>query len=127
MNGGGQGRIESPTRGFSVAPAFVSYCCVIPLQRVHPWDRICDPLSVRELLYEAGVDQVDVVAEPGAHIVPSPEAWWTAVLGSGYRGTLEQLDDKAREYVRKANLTYIRDSGIRSVQTNVVYAIATKG
>jgi hypothetical protein len=67
-----------------------------------------------------------VVAEAGEHPVPSPEAWWSAVLGSGYRGTLEQLDAVAREHVRARNLDDIRRAGIRSVEANVVYAVATK-
>lgn len=41
-------------------------------------------------------------------------------------GTLEQMDAGARERVRAANLSYMRSSGIRSVEANVVYAIATK-
>jgi hypothetical protein len=67
-----------------------------------------------------------VVAEAGEHPIPTPEAWWAAVLGSGYRGTLEQLDSAARERVRQANLDYIRRSGLRAVEANVVYAIANK-
>jgi hypothetical protein len=67
-----------------------------------------------------------VVAEAGAHPIPSPEAWWSAVLGTGYRGTFEQLDAKAREHVRAASLSYIRDTGLRSVEVNVVYAVTTK-
>ena len=90
------------------------------------WDRISDPPSVRALLHAGGVDHVEAVAEAGTHPVPSPEAWWSAVLGSGYRGTLEQLDASARESVRMANLNFIRESGIRSVEANVVYAVATK-
>jgi ubiquinone/menaquinone biosynthesis C-methylase UbiE len=92
----------------------------------NPWDRVCDPPAVRRLLAEGGVEQAEVVAEAGAHPIPSPEAWWAAVLGTGYRGTLEQLDAGAREHVRRANLDYIRSSGIRSVEVNVVYAVATK-
>jgi ubiquinone/menaquinone biosynthesis C-methylase UbiE len=92
----------------------------------NPWDRICDPPSLSKLLSEAGVEQAEVVAEAGAHPIPTPEAWLAAVLGTGYRGTFEQLDEKAREQVRTANLNYIRESGIRSVEVNVVYAIATK-
>ena len=93
----------------------------------NPWDRISDPLSLRALLREGGVDQAEVAAEAGSHPIPSPEAWWSAVLGSGYRGTVEQLDPHAREEVRVANLSYILQSGIRSVEANVVYAVATKG
>lgn len=92
----------------------------------NPWDRICDPPSLHTLLRDGGVEQAEIVAEAGEHAVQSPEAWWSAVLGSGYRGTLEQLDAAARERVRIANLDYIRRSGVRSVEANVVYAIATK-
>lgn len=67
-----------------------------------------------------------MIPEAGEHPIPSPEAWWAAVLGSGYRGTLDQLDPAARERVRLANLEYIRRSGIRSVEANVVYATAAR-
>jgi ubiquinone/menaquinone biosynthesis C-methylase UbiE len=92
----------------------------------NPWDRICDPEALTAVLREGGVEPAEVVAEPGEHPIPTPEAWWAAVLGSGYRGTLEQLDFAARERVRQANLDYIRRSGIRAVEANVVYAIANK-
>ncbi len=92
----------------------------------NPWDRISDPASVRALLHAGGVTEVETVAEAGTHPIPSPEAWWAAVLGSGYRGTFEKLDAGAREIVRTANLNFIRQSGIRSVEANVVYAVATK-
>ena len=62
----------------------------------------------------------------GAHAIPTPESWWSAVLGTGYRGTFEKLDADARERVRAANLDFIRASGTSSVEANVVYAIATK-
>ncbi len=63
----------------------------------NPWDRICDPPAVDAMLGEAGVEGAEVVAEAGQHPIASPEAWWAAVLGTGYRGTLEQLDAADRE------------------------------
>ena len=92
----------------------------------NPWDRICDPAAVDGMLREAGVEGAEAAAESGQHPIASPEAWWAAVLGTGYRGTLEQLDAAGRERVRAANLGYIRQSGISAVETNVVYAIARK-
>jgi hypothetical protein len=92
----------------------------------NPWDRICDPGSLLELLREAGIEGADAFAEPGQHPVPSPEAWWSAVLGSGYRGTVEQLDGAERARVHAANTNYIRQSGIESVEANVVYSVATR-
>jgi ubiquinone/menaquinone biosynthesis C-methylase UbiE len=92
----------------------------------NPWDRICDPASVQAMLGEGGVVPEEVVAEPGSHVINSPEAWWAIVLGSGYRGTIEQLEPEARESVRRANLKYVQDAGIDAVETNVVYAVARK-
>ncbi len=92
----------------------------------NPWDRICDPASVRAMLREGGVDTEEVVAESGTHAINSPADWWSVVQGSGYRGTIEQLDAEARERVRQANLKYVQDTQLRSVDTNVVYAIARK-
>jgi len=53
----------------------------------NPWDRINEP----EALREGGVEADAVTAENRWHPIHSPEDWWTIVLGSGYRGTVEQL------------------------------------
>jgi hypothetical protein len=75
---------------------------------------------------EGGVEDAEIVAEAGTHPIPTPDAWWSAVLGSGYRGTVDQLAPEARERVRAANAEYIRRAGVREVEANVVYAIAVK-
>jgi SAM-dependent methyltransferase len=90
----------------------------------NPWDRISDPKSVVALFNEAGIDEVAAVAEKAEHPIPSPDAWWSAVLGSGYRGTIDQLDADQREYVRSINSDFIQRNGVRAVEANVVYAIA---
>jgi len=81
---------------------------------------------VISLLREGGVESAQAVAVAGAHPIPSPEAWWSAVLGSGYRGTVDQLDAGAREHVKAQNLSFIWNSDIRSVEANVVYASAAR-
>ena len=92
----------------------------------NPWDRISDPESVRALLREGGIERADVVAEANTHPIPSAAAWWSAVLGSGFRGTVDQLDAAALKHVYEANMSYIQASGISSVETNVIYSIAQK-
>jgi hypothetical protein len=47
-------------------------------------------------------------------------------MGSGYRGTIEQLSMAERAAVREANLTFICDHGIIRLETNALYAVATK-
>jgi hypothetical protein len=76
------------------------------------------------LFAEAGI--ANPAAESGRHSISSPETWWAAVLGSGYRGTVDQLDAAARERVRAVNFEFIRNSGTTSVEANVVYAVAQK-
>jgi len=92
----------------------------------NPWDRIDDPAGLRKILDEAGVASPEIIAENRLHPIKSPEDWWTIVLGSGYRGTIEQLNLAERQKVKEANLAFIRDEKISAVETNVLYAVATK-
>jgi len=92
----------------------------------NPWDRITTPGQLLALLAEGGVDNASATAESGSHPIPTPEAWWAAVMGSGYRGTIEQLSDTQRERARASNLDFVRQAGVKAVETNVVYAYARK-
>ena len=92
----------------------------------NPWNRITDPDSLRSIFTEAGVSVVEISTEIGTHPVHSPEDWWSMVLGSGYRGTIEQLNTEARERVRQENLSFVRQESVTSVESNVLYAIATR-
>src|SRR5262249_42140610 len=90
----------------------------------NPWDRISEPASLRALFEEAGIGDVAIEPVRGLHEIPSADAWWSAVMGTGYRGTIEQLEPAAVARVRERNDAYIRTSGIRQVETNVVFAVA---
>jgi len=92
----------------------------------NPWDRIDNPASLRKILNEAGVASLQINTEDRRHPISSAEDWWAIVLGSGYRGTIEQLNPAEREKVKQANLAFIRDENISAVETNVLYALATK-
>lgn len=92
----------------------------------NPWDRISDVDSVRSLLVAAGLGEVEAVAESGSQPVNSPEDWWAMVMGSGYRGTVDQLTPADRERVRRENLAFIHRTSLRSLESNVVYATAVK-
>ena len=92
----------------------------------NPWDRINEPEALRAVFSGAGIQEVEVVAEAGVQHLNSPEDWWPMVLGTGYRGTVEQLDPAGRARVREENLDFIRSAGVQSVEANVVYAIARR-
>jgi ubiquinone/menaquinone biosynthesis C-methylase UbiE len=92
----------------------------------NPWDRINDPAGLRKIFDDAGVASPTITAENRLHPIRSADDWWTIVLGSGYRGTIEVLTDAEREKVKQANLAFICDENVSAVETNVLYALATK-
>jgi len=91
-----------------------------------PWDRIVEPGALARLFEDAGVLEVDVVAESGKQDLARPEDWWTVVLGSGLRWTVEQLGPEAAERVQRDNIDWARRNAVDSIETNVVYTVATK-
>lgn len=99
------------------------------LQRsFNPWDRISKPSGLRDLFAEANIDihTDEILAESGIHALSSPDDWWSIAMGSGYRGTLAQLDAEMFERVRNANLSCLHREQVKSIKTNVVYSVATK-
>jgi SAM-dependent methyltransferase len=89
-----------------------------------PWDRLTTGAELGSLLRCAPFRDMRVEEEGGEEILDRPEDWWTIVLGTGLRGFVDRLDDVDREAVRTESIS--RAHGVRAVQTNVVYAIATK-
>jgi len=93
---------------------------------VSPWERITTPPALRQLLAEGGIGEAEIVAESGEQALRSPEDWWSIVLGSGYRWTVEQMDSESAARVRSANLAALREQAVTSFETNVLYAVARK-
>ena len=92
----------------------------------NPWDRITEVQSVANLFNSAGIENVDVVAENGIHLLHAPEDWWAIVLGSGFRWTIDKLETAAAVRVRDQNIEWIKSNDIEFIETNVIYAVATK-
>jgi SAM-dependent methyltransferase len=92
----------------------------------NPWDRITEPNALTAMLLEAGVQTSSVASEAGAQQLASAEDFWTIVLGTGYRSTVEQLDLEARERVRRATVNWLSEHHVRSLETNAVFALARK-
>jgi ubiquinone/menaquinone biosynthesis C-methylase UbiE len=97
------------------------------LQRsFNPWERISEPSGLQDMLAKSGVHTGHIIAESGSHPLQSPEDWWKIAMGSGYRGTLEQLDAESFTQVRTTNLSRLHEEQVQAITTNVVYAIAGK-
>jgi len=50
--------------------------------------------------------------------------WWDVIMGTGFRGTVEELDPTGAAHVRRLNLAAMRDT--RSIDVSAVYAAARK-
>jgi ubiquinone/menaquinone biosynthesis C-methylase UbiE len=92
----------------------------------NPWERIITVAAVEALLKDSGIMQADIVAEDGRQALQSPDDWWTVVLGSGFRWTVEQMDVGTAERVMAETLKTVWDIGLDSIETNVIYAVAAK-
>ncbi|MDD2770492.1 MAG: class I SAM-dependent methyltransferase [Methylococcus sp.] len=92
----------------------------------NPWERISSPEGLRSMLAGGGVNRCDIVAEAGTHPLNAPEDWWAIAMGSGYRGTLAQLDNAEFAAVRQSNLSQLLAHRVSAIETNVIYAVATK-
>lgn len=92
----------------------------------NPWDRISEVDAVVRLLGAAGLTEMEAVAESDTQTVNEPEDWWAMIMGSGYRGTVEQLSPEDRERVRGVNLDFIQRTSLRALEANVIYAQAIK-
>jgi ubiquinone/menaquinone biosynthesis C-methylase UbiE len=93
-----------------------------------PWDRVNTPQLLRALIEEgtSGERGIEVEMEAGSHPLDSSEAWWRIVMGSGYRGTVEQLDEPARTRVKETVARQLEQDGVTAVTADVVYAVARK-
>jgi ubiquinone/menaquinone biosynthesis C-methylase UbiE len=91
--------------------------------RFNPWDRLPTPESVARLMNDAGAREVEAIAEAGTQALSAPEDWWTIVLGTGYRWTIDRLGPEARARVEADMLEAAR--GVAAVETNVIYGRAS--
>jgi ubiquinone/menaquinone biosynthesis C-methylase UbiE len=92
----------------------------------NPWDALTEPDAVGALLGGAGAEPGRVEAVAGSHTLRSPEDFWTIVQGSGYRATHDAMSVDERQAVRATCLAAIAERQITTIETNVVYARATK-
>jgi hypothetical protein len=82
---------------------------------------------VRRLLADAGIADAEVVAEESHQPLRSSEDWWTIVLGTGARWVINRMTARDAMRVKRTNLAWLEENGIDAIETNVIYAIATKG
>jgi hypothetical protein len=70
------------------------------------------------MLAEAGVHTDNKVPETGTDPLNSPEDWSFA-MGSGYRGTLAQIDAETLVHVREKSLSHLDENQVVAIKSNV--------
>jgi ubiquinone/menaquinone biosynthesis C-methylase UbiE len=93
----------------------------------NPWDSITEVASVKDLFLSSGVNTCTVVAENGLHPLHTAGDWWKIVMGSGFRWTIDTMGEQAALAVRNQTLSWIEENNVKAIETNVIYAVATKG
>jgi ubiquinone/menaquinone biosynthesis C-methylase UbiE len=89
----------------------------------NPWDRITDIESVRRLLQDGGVANVEVVAEDGFQTLRSADDWWIIARGSGLRWAIDQMGPLTAEKIKADNVSWLNEHKIHSLEANAIYAI----
>jgi ubiquinone/menaquinone biosynthesis C-methylase UbiE len=84
--------------------------------------QLSEPGAVERVFANAGIVSVESEVENHDHTIESPEDFWTIVLGTSYRGRVDQLTAEQRERVREACLGL----GARSLRMPVVYTVARR-
>lgn len=92
----------------------------------NPWDRISTPAALLRLMEDAGISGATAAPETRVHALRSAEDWWSIVMGSGYRGTIERLTPHERAHVRAVVTGAMHQFGINCIETNVIYGLARK-
>jgi hypothetical protein len=90
------------------------------------WDTLTEPRQLRQAFAEAGAEAEEIRAERRDHTIETPDDWWTIVMGSGYRGTVDQLAPESRERVRRLCAEGLMRHDVTELRASVVYGLARK-
>lgn len=93
--------------------------------KVSPWERLTTPEGLGALFTEAGLPEPDIVAE--SVVSPTkPDDFWSIVLGTGLRGTVEQMKAEEVASLRRTIVTRLEAEQAREIVSDILYAKASK-
>lgn len=91
-----------------------------------PWRRTEDIDQMARHFREAGVLNVSIEHEVATLPFTSSADWWRIVMGTGIRRLAMDLTDDSLKRVRTANLQWMADNNVDSVEFGVIYCRAQK-
>jgi ubiquinone/menaquinone biosynthesis C-methylase UbiE len=90
----------------------------------NPWDDLVSVDQLVELYASSGIEGAQAELVEAWQELRSEDDWWDVIMGTGFRGTVEELDPTGAAEVRRLNLAAMRDT--RSIDVSAVYAAARK-
>ena len=91
--------------------------------KVSPWERLTTPAGLAALFSEAGLPEPGIVAE-SLHSPASPDDFWRIVLGTGLRGTVEQMKADETALLRRTIEARLEAEQVQEIVSDVLYATA---
>lgn len=92
----------------------------------NPWDRLGEPQLLDQLFEAAGLPAPTIELEQGSHPIEDERAVLALLMGSGYRGVIEQLSEAGRLRVQREVMASVRSPRLKSVNADVIYATCVK-
>jgi ubiquinone/menaquinone biosynthesis C-methylase UbiE len=89
-------------------------------------NRLVGVPEVRNLFASAGIADAEVVARQSQQPLRSPNDWWAIILSTGDRWVIGRMTARDAKRAKQATLAWLKENGIGAIDTNVIYAIATK-
>jgi hypothetical protein len=78
--------------------------------------------AVADLRLRAGIDRAVVEPEDSEQALADAADWWRILVGSGYRATVDALDDAERAAVQRRVLAAMAD--VPPMRTPAIFAVA---
>lgn len=93
----------------------------------NPWDEITNEQTLANLLARGGIDGAAVQATSNEfHELDHPADFWDVVLGSGFRATVDALDEPLRDVLHRNLVAALHERGVTRLRNDVVFSTATK-
>jgi hypothetical protein len=90
----------------------------------NPWDDLVSVEQLLDLYASSGIEGARAELVEAAQELRSEDEWWDVVMGTGFRGTVEELGAADAAEVRRANIAALR--GTSSIDVSAVYAAVRK-
>ena len=92
-----------------------------------PSKRVTSPEQCRSLFADAGLAEIVVDTKPAGYYLPTPEDWWSLIMGAAFRARIARLPPEQVEDFRREHLADVAHLATKDGIWLEVSAIITRG